>query len=156
MTPLTVIPAPVPWAVDASTPFVRVQASDEGPTKVRLLVDFSASPEGPADAEVELTFTGPGGWLRAMPGEHEHRFGLDALPLRPALEQAPGWYAAQAAAHVAEHGTHPCPFFFVVSDSPWIRRLGLESLGLQHYVLFGDGMLWEFLARDFEWTIAAS
>ena len=75
MKPLPVTPAQVPWAVDVATPFVRVHASDEGPTRVGLLADFSAHAQAamPANSEVELQFTGPGGWVRATPGEHEHR-----------------------------------------------------------------------------------
>lgn len=155
MITLKIVAAPVPWAVDAGTPFIRVHASDEGPTSVRLLAEFPCPSDGSghAECEVELVFTGPGGWLRATPGEHERRLDYARIPLRPQLGQA--GYAEQVRAHLAAHGVHPCPFFFIVDESPWVRTVGRADLDLRHYLLLGDGMLWEFLARGFRWRVAA-
>ena len=159
---LSVEAVEVPWSVDPAIGFVRLAASDEDMPVVTLLGEFlrpedSKLPDQPAEdggllnAEIEVTFKWPGGWVRVSPCAGPPPLDLSALAVVPSPSVSPAETTRQYRAHLEATGNHPCPHIYRVTQSPWIAGLGLDPARLQHFLVHGDNALYEVIAAGLSW-----
>lgn len=161
---LRVQAAEVPWAVDPAIGYVRLVATDEDMPTLTLIAEFlrpadggldaqGASGEGAHNAEIEVRFTWPGGWIRVTPCAGPAPFDLSGLAVVPSLGEPRAVTAARTRAHLDTTGHHPCPHFYRVEASPWLAALGLDPAKFQHFVVHGDSNLWEVIATGLSWRV---
>lgn len=163
-SPLKVEAAQVPWSVDPAIGFVRLAASDEDMPIITLLGEFlrpedSTLPERPTgaddgtlfNAEIEIKFKWPGGWVRVSPCSGPPPLDLSALAVVPSSSFPRAETLRQYRAHLEATGNHPCPHIYRVTNSPWIADLGLDPARLRHFLVHGDNALYEVIAAGFSW-----
>lgn len=152
----------VPWAVDPAISHVQLAASDEDMPTLILIAEFPRPTDGGLDAqvrsgesahnaEVEVRFEWPGGWIRVSPCAEPAPFDLSGLAVVPSLTEDRTATAERIRAHLDATGHHPCPHFYRVIRSPWIESLGLDPTTFRHFVVHGDNNLWEVIASGLSW-----
>lgn len=161
---LKVHAVPVPWSVDPAVGFVRLTASDEDMPTLTLIGEFlrpddaelAEAPPGAEggslfNAEIEVRFKWPGGWVRVSPCAGPPPLDLSGLAVVPSLSVPREETTRMYRVHLDATGHHPCPHFYRVEDSPWIAGLGLDPARVQHYLVHGDNALYEVIAAGMSW-----
>ncbi len=145
------IPVTVPWMIDASTPYLRLEAAEGEEAVLRFAAQFrvrhDGEPAGGSDSVKVVDSPYASAPSRAAAPDAPYR--LVRATFRPG-----GAWARLAPAHSGR--SPPDPRMYEVQDSEWLAGLGRAARGLKHFIALGHDVVAEVLASTWSWEVERS